>query len=233
MTEPGPEDVPAVANEPAAKPDAADPSPAESRPAADAGPTDAGLSRPSIVLWVVAGTWQATVDSARALAPTEANITLLHVAPDDLPAAGRAAYAGLLGRGRPGRDPGIRMDELAAASAAEFLDAAADRLAGPCTRLVRRGRPERVVVAEAEGADLLIVARDSDRSRLGPKSLGKETRFVVDHAPCPVLLVWPEAAPGTSTIPPPPPHHHPKHPHPPHHDPEHRHPPHHDPHHSQ
>jgi hypothetical protein len=32
---------------------------------------------------------------------------------------------------------------------------------------------------------LLIVARDGDRSRLGPKSLGHHTRFVVDHAPCP------------------------------------------------
>ena len=58
----------------------------------------------------------------------------------------------------------------------------------------------------ARGAALLIVARDGDRSRLGPKSLGKATRFVVDHAPCPVLLVWPEPAPAVATIPPPPPH---------------------------
>ena len=33
--------------------------------------------------------------------------------------------------------------------------------------------------------------------------------FVVDHAACPVLLVWPEAAPDVGTIPPPP--HHPYH----------------------
>lgn len=45
------------------------------------------------------------------------------------------------------------------------------------------------------------------RSRLGPKSLGKPARFVVDHAACPVLLVWPEPAPDVATIPPPP--HHP------------------------
>ncbi|MDV9177578.1 universal stress protein, partial [Streptomyces sp. W16] len=32
-------------------------------------------------------------------------------------------------------------------------------------------------------------------------------RFAVDHAPCPVLLVWPEAAPGIATLPPAPPHH--------------------------
>ena len=76
----------------------------------------------------------------------------------------------------------------------------------------RRGRVEREVVAAADGAGLLILARDGDRARLGPKSLGRACRFVVDHAPCPVLLVWPEDAPGTGTIPPPPPH--PPHPRP-------------------
>jgi hypothetical protein len=49
------------------------------------------------------------------------------------------------------------------------------------------------------------VARDGDRSRLGPHSLGHATRFVVDHAPCSVLLVWPDEPPGLESIPPPPP----------------------------
>jgi hypothetical protein len=49
-----------------------------------------------------------------------------------------------------------------------------------------------------------VLARDGERSRLGPKSLGPASRFVVDHAPCPVLLVWPEHPPGVETIPPPP-----------------------------
>jgi hypothetical protein len=70
---------------------------------------------------------------------------------------------------------------------------------------------EREVVAAAEGADLLVLARDGERGRPGPKSLGPATRFVVDHAPCPVLLVWPEPAPGVADIPPPPPHPHPPH----------------------
>lgn len=160
---------------------------------------------PAVVVWVADGTWQATVDAARTLAPGGAHITLLHVALDDIPQAGHGAYASLLGRGRPGRDPGTRMEQLAASSAAELLDAAARRLALPCTRLERHGRVERQVIAACEGADLLILARDGDRSRLGPRSLGKATRFVLDHAPCQVLLVWPAAAPGTSTIPPPPP----------------------------
>ena len=68
----------------------------------------------------------------------------------------------------------------------------------------RRGAIEREVVTAVAGADLLIMARDGDRSRLGPKSLGKAARFVVDHAPCPVLLVWPGTAPAVQTIPPPP-----------------------------
>jgi nucleotide-binding universal stress UspA family protein len=157
----------------------------------------------TVIVWVVPGTWHATVDCARALAPAAAGITLLHVTPEEVADAGHGAYAGLLGRGRPGRDPGTRMERLAAASAAELLAAAAARLGRPCERLARRGRAERVVVAATEGADLLIVGRDGDRSRLGPKSLSRATRFVVDHATCPVLLVWPEPAPAANTIPPP------------------------------
>lgn len=91
---------------------------------------------------------------------------------------------------------------------ATALDAAAGRLGRPCNRLVRSGRIEREVTAAAEGAGLLVLARDGDRARLGPRSLGPASRFVVDHVPCPVLLVWPEPAPGIATIPPPPPPHH-------------------------
>jgi nucleotide-binding universal stress UspA family protein len=109
--------------------------------------------------------------------------------------------------GRAGRDPATRLEQMAATSAGELLAAAAGRLGRPCERLDVQGRAERAVVAASAQADLLIVARDGDRSRLGPKSLGKTTRFVVDHAPCPVLLVWPESAPDVATIPPPP--HHP------------------------
>jgi nucleotide-binding universal stress UspA family protein len=75
------------------------------------------------------------------------------------------------------------------ATTGPLLDAAARRLDRPCTRLERAGRIEREVVDAADGAELLIVARDSDHH--GPKSLGPATRFVVDHARCPVLLVWP------------------------------------------
>ena len=154
------------------------------------------------------GTWRASVDAALSLAPAGARFTLLHVTAAELADTAHGAYVGLFGRGGP--DPGARLDELGAASADELLDAAALRLGRPCERLEIKGHTERAVVTASVGADLLIMSRDGDRSRLGPKSLGKAARFVVDHAACPVLLVWPEPPPDVGTIPPPPPHpHHP------------------------
>jgi nucleotide-binding universal stress UspA family protein len=157
-----------------------------------------------LIAWIVEGTWPACIDAARSHAPDGADIVLLHVTGHDIPAAAHGAYAGLLGRGHPERDPGPRLENLGAASAQQLLHDAAERLGRPCTRTERAGRIEREVIAAAQDADLLVLARDGDRTRLGPKSLGPATRFVVDHAPCPVLLVWPGPAPGTDTIPPPP-----------------------------
>jgi nucleotide-binding universal stress UspA family protein len=157
-----------------------------------------------ILIWVNEQTWQAAVDAARELAPEPATITLLHVTAQEPPDVAQAAYLGLLGRGRSGQELRAQLADSAAASAADLLDAAAERLRLPCGRISRTGRTEREVVAAAAGADLLIMARDGDRSRLGPRSLGRATRFAVDHAPCPVLLVWPEGAPSVDTMPPPP-----------------------------
>ncbi|MEU6352217.1 universal stress protein [Streptomyces sp. NPDC047072] len=156
----------------------------------------------TVVVWIVEGTWRACVDGARLHAPADAGIVLLHVTPADVPGVAHGAFAGLLGRGRPDRDPGTRMEEQAALSAERLLRAAADRLGRPCTRVERTGRIEREVVAAVADADLLVLARDGDRTHLGPHSLGPAARFVVDHAPCPVLLVWPETAPDLTTLPP-------------------------------
>ncbi|MBK3563736.1 universal stress protein [Streptomyces sp. MBT62] len=159
-----------------------------------------------VIAWLVEGTWPACVDAVRTHAPEDAEVVLLHVSGPDVPGLAHGAFAGLLGRGGPARDPGTRLEDLGSTSAAELLDAAAERLGRPCERVERAGRVEREVVAAAGDADLLVLARDGDRARLGPHSLGPAVRFAVDHAPCPVLLVWPEAAPGISTLPPPPPH---------------------------
>ena len=171
-----------------------------------------------VLVWITEGTWQATIDAARAAAPADADITLLNVLTDELPEAAHSAYLGLFGRTQHARDPGERVAEAAEEAAAGLLDAAADRLARPCEKIEEQGQPERIVVSAAARSDLLIVARDGEVARLGPKSLGKAARFVVDHAPCPVLLVWPVPAPDVSTIPPKPPKppkHHPGPPGPP------------------
>jgi nucleotide-binding universal stress UspA family protein len=168
-----------------------------------------------VVVWVVEGSWAACVDAAVAIAPADAELTLVHVHPEDAEELAHGAFHGLFGRGHGDPDPGDQMEQLAEESAAALLDAAAARVGRPVSVDRRQGRPEREVVAAADGANLLVVARDGDRSRLGPKSLGPPTRFVVDHAPCQVLLVWPEPAPGIDSIPAPkhhgptpPPHHH-------------------------
>ncbi|MFG2779634.1 universal stress protein [Streptomyces prunicolor] len=161
-----------------------------------------------VIAWLVEGTWPACVDAVRTHAPEADEVVLLHVSGPDVPEVAHGAFAGLLGRGGPKRDPGTRLEDLGSTSAAELLEAAAERLGRPCVRTERAGRVEREVVAAAGDADLLVLARDGDRARLGPHSLGPAVRFAVDHAPCPVLLVWPEAAPGISTLPPPPPPHH-------------------------
>lgn len=168
--------------------------------------TDSDTTIRSVVIWVREGTWRASVDAALSLAPASARFTLLHVTSPAAADAAHGAYRGLLGRG--GHDPGERLEALASASAADLIEAAARRLGRECERREIQDDMERAVVAASAHADLLIVARDGDQSRLGPKSLGQATRFVVDHAACPVLLVWPEAAPDVGTIPPPPPHPH-------------------------
>lgn len=61
------------------------------------------------------------------------------------------------------------------------------------TRL-ERGRPEQIIVAQARDlhADLVALCpREYPESfpRIGPPSVGRTARFVVDHSPCPVLLL--------------------------------------------
>jgi hypothetical protein len=59
-----------------------------------------------------------------------------------------------------------------------------------------------VLTAVAEtGADVLVLSRADGHP--GPRSIAHETRFVLDHAPCAVLLVWP-GEPPTDAPPPPP-----------------------------
>jgi nucleotide-binding universal stress UspA family protein len=64
--------------------------------------------------------------------------------------------------------------------------------------LQRQGRPEREIVNVAAEwqADVVVIcprAEYGGKPMIGPKSVGHVARFVLDHAPCPVLLVRPLA----------------------------------------
>jgi nucleotide-binding universal stress UspA family protein len=157
------------------------------------------------VVWISEGTWEACVDQASAFLPEGAEVTLLHVAPSDVEELAARGPARLLGR-HPPPPPGPPLRFIADEEAQALLADAQARFGRPAQTVARRGRVEREVVAACAGAEVLILARDGE-PRLGPKSLGKHTRFALDHAPCQVLLVWPESPPGIETIPPPP--HHP------------------------
>jgi nucleotide-binding universal stress UspA family protein len=158
------------------------------------------------MVWLADGTWEAAVDAARTHAPDDASVTLLHVTDPAIAETARGAWAGLLGRGHA-HDPGAKIEAAAERTESDLLARAATRLDRPARAVTRRGRVEREVVAACAGVDLLIVARDGDLSRIGPHSLGPATRFVVDHCPCPVLLIWPEQPSAILPPPPPPPPH--------------------------
>lgn len=158
-----------------------------------------------VLAWVTESTWPACVAAVRDHAPADARVTLLYVVDDELPAVAHGALAGLLGRSRgAGPDPAARVRELAGLAGRDLLDAAAREAGRDVALELRHGRVEREVVTAAAACDLLLLARDGELSRLGPRSLAPATRFVVDHAPCAILLVWPSAPPAIGSIPPPP-----------------------------
>ena len=152
------------------------------------------------VVWITERSWEACVDEAAAFLPDDAEVSLLVAPSGDAEEVAAGGRAGLFGRRPP---PGPALREISDEAAQALLSDARERLGRDAETLVRRGRVEREVVAACEGADLLVMARDGER-RLGPPSLGRHGRFVVDHAPCRVLLVWAGAPPGVETIPPPP-----------------------------
>jgi nucleotide-binding universal stress UspA family protein len=155
------------------------------------------------LVWIVEDTWQATVAEAAAFLPGDSEIMLLHVTGTEAETVARGAGHGLLGRAHvPPPEP---LRAISQQAARDLLAAAEARLGRPAKRASRRGRVEREVLTAAEGMDILVLARDGDHQRLGPRSLGPAARFVVDHAPCRVLLIWPDVPPAVSSIAPPPP----------------------------
>jgi len=138
---------------------------------------------------------------ARALAylPHEGLELLLLFVIDEGPRHGLERLRGPLHGGpRLGPERRSQMDEAEARSGEIVLAearAATERAAGiAVTTAIARGAPERVIVerAQARRTDLVVIgAREGLRAQLlpGPHALGHVARFVIDHAPCDVLLM--------------------------------------------
>jgi nucleotide-binding universal stress UspA family protein len=140
------------------------------------------------VIWISENTWEACVDGAREFLDADASVTLLHVAPSDVEELVAGGPGRLLGR-RPPPPPGPPVRAIAEEEAQALLERARARLGRDAELSSRRGRIEREVIEACAGAELLVLARDGG-DRPGPHSIGPRTRFVVDHAPCQLLLVW-------------------------------------------
>jgi nucleotide-binding universal stress UspA family protein len=135
-----------------------------------------------VLAWITEAGWEACVDAAAALPATE--VTLLHVPADEHgppPPLGR----------RRRLDREARWTALSGEAAESLLADAARRLGRPAETVSAHGRPEDAVIAAARNADVLVLVRDGREQTPGPHSLGHATRFILDHAPCTVVLAWP------------------------------------------
>jgi nucleotide-binding universal stress UspA family protein len=148
------------------------------------------------VVWIEESTWEACIDQARELLPAAAEVRLLHVTPTDVQEL--AGEGGMLGR-HPAPSPERAVRAIAVEEAEALLASARERFGRSAVVEGRRGPAEREVLDACTRADLLILMRDGEL-RLGPKSLGRAARFLVDHAPCQVVLGWPASPPSVESI---------------------------------
>jgi len=151
-----------------------------------------------IVALIAPATWPAVI---AAVQRHGGDVSVHLVATAEPPAPLVGPPGALMGRGLP---PAPVPPDLAESAASALLAQAAAALTIPAICEVLPGSAERAVIHACADADLLVLARDGDNTRLGPASLEHETRFIVDHAPCTVELVWPSTPPSVATIPPPP-----------------------------
>jgi nucleotide-binding universal stress UspA family protein len=136
-----------------------------------------------VLAWITEGGWEACVDAAAGLPATET--TLLHVPQPDL----AHGPPGPLGRRRR-LDIETRWTTVSGEAAQALLDDAERRLGRPAKKLAVDGPAEQVVLEAARDADVLVLVRDGREDTPGPHSIGHATRFVLDHAPCTILLAW-------------------------------------------
>ncbi len=158
----------------------------------------------TVLVWVTEDSWMACVDAAQVRAPAD-EVALLHVTDAGAVDAAQGAFSALLGRG--GAGPAQQLEAMAESAATEVLEAAAARLGRPAQQLRRRGRSSARCGGGGPGRGVARAGPSGRRSR-SPEP-GQGGPLVVDHAPCPVLLVWPGPAPQHPL--PPPPHDPPPH----------------------
>jgi nucleotide-binding universal stress UspA family protein len=136
-----------------------------------------------VLAWITESGWEACVDAAAGLAATET--TLLHVPQPEL----AHGPPGPLGRRRR-LDLEARWTTVSGEAAEALLDDAEKRLGRAARKLAAQGRAEEVVLEAAQEADVLVLVRDGREDTPGPHSIGHATRFILDHAPCTILLAW-------------------------------------------
>jgi hypothetical protein len=134
-----------------------------------------------LLAWITEGGWEACVDAAAAFDAGE--VTLLYVENVDLPGP----------RGHRYERVAARMRALADEAANALLEDAQERLGREARRVIMRGQAEELVMGAAAAHDALVVSRDG--RHLGPHSIGHSQRWVIDHAPCTVVMAWPPGAP--------------------------------------
>jgi nucleotide-binding universal stress UspA family protein len=97
--------------------------------------------------------------------------------------------------GKPPHDAALKAaEEAGSREAIEEASAAARQVGLKAEPSVREGKPEKIIVQAAYEmqTDLIVIwAREgaAGHPSIGPASVGHTARFVVDHAPCDVLLL--------------------------------------------
>ncbi len=137
------------------------------------------------------------VHDALALVGDVDYLALVHVI-DDQPRHGVEAQRGLLRRISPDRKREIALAEEVAGRVTLSEAESAARSQGKQITVIEtrleRGNPEQNIVALARELHVNLVAIRAREyldgfPRIGPPSVGHTARFVIDHAPCPVLLL--------------------------------------------
>ena len=104
--------------------------------------------------------------------------------------------------GRPPHEAAFRnAEEVASRAVVEEALAAAKQGGLKAEAAVKEGEPGEIIIQVAREANAVLIviwAREgaAGHPRMGPASVGHTARFVVDHAPCDVLLLREKDIPG-------------------------------------